>query len=80
MAKVVIRVNIGFITGEGQGGGGWGNLQRNGPFATAVDEFRNYVTGARRGGKHGGDGGSLGRPAMRLETAMDSVNNLFKRD
>lgn len=23
---------------------------------------------------------SLGRPAMRLETAMDSVNNLFKRD
>lgn len=53
------------------------NLQRNNPFGTVEDEFRNYVMGE---GKHEGDSGSLARSAMRLGTAMDSVNNLFKRD
>lgn len=60
-------------------GGGKKFTKKRDPFK-ATTGFVITLPGAGRGGKHGGDAGSLGRPAMRLETAMDPVNNLFKRD
>lgn len=64
---------------EAVGGGKKFTKKKRDPFK-ATTGFVITLPGAGRGGKHGGDAGSLGRPAMRLETAMDPVNNLFKRD